>query len=516
MINHFRKFNNSKVKTSIVFILFIFAFTINQFYGNKGLFPHDSASHFDNAFRILNGQHPVKDFWIISGFIIDYIQSFLFLIFGKNWQIYVAHASLFNSLLTIFLLYFFKSLGLNFFYSVIICFSFSILAYPSSGTPFVDHHSSFFSLISFICLILAMRKEKFFFWFLVPIFLSLAILSKAVPALYFIITFMIILGAYIIIKKNFVVFKYLLLGSITSFCSLLLIMIMNKININDFFIQNFIYPGTIGSERYTNFLNTNFIKLIFQYKFIFLLNLILFSLIFRKNNNDKCPTVEETLIFIIVTLIFIFHQELTKNQIFINFLIPLQIGYILLFLQTNKIVSYLMILTMLTLTYKYHVRFNQERKFHELNTVNFQRALPASKIDKRLSGLKWLTPEYPNDPEKEINNIVSIKSILQNENNFILMSNYTFFSVILNKETNSPTRWFTFDGTDFPRKNDKFKIKYVQLFKKIINENNIDKIFIIKPVTLTEVFDYFGKECFKEINYDNGMTKLEILKCDEI
>ena len=62
------------------------------------------------------------------------------------------------------------------------------------------------------------------------------------------------------------------------------------------------------------------------------------------------------------------------------------------------------------------------------------------------------------------------------------MSNYTFFSVILDKKTNSPTRWFTFDGTDFPRKNDKFKIKYVQLFKKIINENNIDKIFIISQL----------------------------------
>ncbi len=516
MINHFRKFNISKVKTSIVFTLFIFAFTINQFYGNKGLFPHDSASHFDNAFRILNGQHPVKDFWIISGFIIDYIQSFFFLIFGNNWQIYVAHASLFNGLLTVFLLYFFRTLGLNFLYSVIICFSFSILAYPSSGTPFVDHHSSFFSLASFICLIVAMRKEKKIFWFFVPIFLSLAILSKAVPALYFIVASIIFLGANIIIKKNITAFKYLLLGSVTSLCSFLLIMIINNININDFFIQNFYYPSTIGSERYVNFLNINFIKLIIQYKFIFLLNLILLFLLFRKNNNDKYPTIEETLILIIVTLIFIFHQELTKNQIFINFLIPIQVGYILLFLKSNKIISYFIILTMLTLTYKYHVRFNQERKFHELNNVNFQTALSANKIDERLRGLKWLTPEFPNDPEKEINNLINIKNILENENNFILMSNYTFFSVILDKKTNSPTRWFTFDGTDFPRKNDKFKIKYVQLFKKIINENNIDKIFIIKPVTLKEVYNYFDKQCFKEINYNNEMTKLEILNCDEI
>ena len=32
------------------------------------------------------------------------------------------------------------------------------------------------------------------------------------------------------------------------------------------------------------------------------------------------------------------------------------------------------------------------RKFHELNSVNFDQAVPASKIDKSLSGLKWITP----------------------------------------------------------------------------------------------------------------------------
>ena len=46
------------------------------------------------------------------------------------------------------------------------------------------------------------------------------------------------------------------------------------------------------------------------------------------------------------------------------------------------------------------------------------------------------------------------------------MSNYSFFSVILEKETNTPTRWFTFDGTDFPRGKNKFKKMYIKLFKK--------------------------------------------------
>ena len=91
--------------------LFIFAFIINQISGNRGLFPLDSASHFDNGYRILFGQHPVKDYWIISGFIIDYLQSFLFLLFGTNWQVYVAHASLFNGLLAVLVLFFFHKIG---------------------------------------------------------------------------------------------------------------------------------------------------------------------------------------------------------------------------------------------------------------------------------------------------------------------------------------------------------------------------------------------------------------------
>ena len=496
--------------------IFIFAFIINQISGNRGLFPLDSASHFDNGFRILNGEHPVKDFWIISGFIVDYMQSLLFLIFGAHWQIYVAHASLVNGLFSVFLLFFFRLIGLNFFYSVIVCLSFSILAYPSSGTPFVDHHSSFFSLASIICLILAIKKQNKLFWFLIPIFIMLASLSKAVPTAYFIVMEIIILTVYIFKKKDFTCIKYLSISSLISLIILFFILLINGIDINDFLIQNFIYPQTIGTERFENFLNTNFLRIITQYKFIFLLNIILlFSLLIKKSHKNH-PSKEEILIFISMTLIFIFHQALTKNQIFINFLLPLQVGYILLFLQEKKNINYILIFFLLVLTYKYHIRFNQERKFHELNYVNFDSAVPASKIDKKLAGLKWITPEYPDKPNFEIQKILNIKKILEKEENFVLMSNYSFFSVILEKETNTPTRWFTFDGTDFPRGKNKFKKMYIKLFKRIIKENNINKIFIIKPVTLDDVYNYLNKECFKEYNISNKMKKLEILNCDKI
>ena len=157
-------------------------------YSNKSIlwkqrtFPHDSASHFDAGKRILLGEHPIKDYWIISGFIIDYIQSFFFLLLGTSWQNYVLHASILNGLLTLSIFFFFIKLELKLIHAGLLSFSFLILAYPSSGTPFVDHHSSFFSFLSIFFLILAIRFNDSIYWFFITVLLVLSFLSKPVPA----------------------------------------------------------------------------------------------------------------------------------------------------------------------------------------------------------------------------------------------------------------------------------------------------------------------------------------------
>lgn len=504
------------LKNLSILILFFFAFFINQYYGNIGLFPHDSAAHFDNGFRILNGEHPVRDFWIISGFIIDYIQSVLFFIFGTSWQTYIAHASLFNALITVYLLFFLISLKLDFFYSLVICLSFSILAYPSSGTPFVDHHSSFFSLALIFSLILVLRKEHIFFWYIIPFLMLLAILSKMVPATYFALLSFIIIFIQSKYKKNYSSMKHFIFGCVVTIIIFLLILISNKISMHDFMVQNFLYPQSIGSERFINLLNTNIINIIFQFKYIFFLNLILIFILFKNFRIKNRRFEKETLIIILTSLIFVFHQILTKNQIFINFLIPIQIGFILIILKKNKFIFNSLVIIMLLLTYKYHSRFNQERKFHELSNVNFDKAIPANIIDEKLNGLKWITPQYSKNPKEEVNKIIEIKKILKDEKNFMLMTNYSFFSVILEKKTYTPARWFTFDGTDFPRINNKFKIKYKNLFKDLIVRNEIKKIFLIKPVTTEDVYTYFDKSCFKEEYIGNDITKLMVMDCSEI
>ena len=113
------------------------------------------------------------------------------------------HASFVNvvsSLITYFIL---KNFKLNnyfcFFYSIL----FSILAYPSSGTPFVDHHSAFFSLIGVYFFILAIKEQKKLFSILFPIFFGFAFLSKQVPSSYIILSVIFVLVIYSIVNKKF-------------------------------------------------------------------------------------------------------------------------------------------------------------------------------------------------------------------------------------------------------------------------------------------------------------------------
>ena len=132
----------------LLFFLFCFSILINQYYGTRGVHPIDSFLHFDNAYRILNGENPFTDFWTVSGPAIDYIQAVFFYILGVNWSSYVLHASLLNGFATVFTFFILKSFKLETNYCFLYSLFFSILAYPSSGTPFVDHHSAFLSLFA--------------------------------------------------------------------------------------------------------------------------------------------------------------------------------------------------------------------------------------------------------------------------------------------------------------------------------------------------------------------------------
>ena len=143
---------------------------------------HGYFAFFDTGYRVLNGEHPFKDFWVVSGPFIDYTQAIIFYIFGVSWKSYLINSSLLNSLVVVTSFILFKKLGANDYLNLFFCLCISILAYPNSGTPFVDHHSAYLSLIGIYLFCFSILKNRMSYWFLIPIVISFSFFSKQIPA----------------------------------------------------------------------------------------------------------------------------------------------------------------------------------------------------------------------------------------------------------------------------------------------------------------------------------------------
>ena len=107
-------------------------------------------------------------------------------------------------------------------------------------------------------------------------------------------------------------------------------------------------------------------------------------------------------------------------------------------LHNFKYKKYLLIAVLISvflITFKYHLRFNENRKFHELENVEISKAQPASQIDKSLGYLLWVNPLFDGDPEEEIILIKKgIKKLNEQKDEIMLISDYLFLdSLTINK-----------------------------------------------------------------------------------
>ena len=210
---------NNKI---LIIFLAISAFFINYYYGFIGIMPMDNTVLFNGGYRVLKGYIPFTDYWLVTGPLLDYINALFFKLFGVSWSTYIIHSSIINSLLALSSFYFFQTINLSKLYSLIYALLISILFYPVVGTPFVDHHSMFFLIISFYSLIIATKNKNTNYFFLIPSLLVLSFLSKQTPAVYGIISlFFLIIFYFFLNKENY---KKILLNSIFgSIISLLIL-----------------------------------------------------------------------------------------------------------------------------------------------------------------------------------------------------------------------------------------------------------------------------------------------------
>ena len=522
-------FNKIKYKNFCIYTsLAIISFCINFYVGSNGAFPVDTFIHFDNGFRILLGDDPVKDYWIVHGFIIDYIQALFFLIFGNNWYSYIIHSSLFNVIITGFSYYIFRLLKVDFYLAFLVSIAIAFLAYPVSGTPFLDLHSSFFSLFGIYFIIIAIIKDKNFYWFWTSFFLCLAFFSKQVPATYIIIGISFINLYFTISKKKLNIFFYYSAGAIFFLILLFLFLSFRQIPIKDFILQIFLFPQSIGLSRYGSY-DLNFKNIILDYKFIYLVFFMIFimNIIQLKNTKNyyNSKNFNIFLVLAIFTGVSIFHQIFTKNQIYIFFLVPLLSGFALYYknfvkIKFRKYITYFIILSCVLVTLKYNDRFNVKRKFHELKNVNLSKSIGFESFDKKFNGLNWITP-YFSSPEQEINNLKILKKILRlNSDNVMLITEYNFLSLTLEKNFYSPSR--TFDDISYPSLDSKYYYQYKNFLINKIKKNKIKYIFIMEPQDIdTErlnhlILNYVSEDCFQVDEINMYITKLSVNPCKDL
>jgi len=519
ILNLNKKFNFLE---NFLYLFFIItsAIVFTFYSGYRGIFPLDSFLIYDAGYKIINGFHPFKDYWTITGPLLDYLQSLFFQLFGISWFSYVLHASFINLFLSLFIYFFLLELKVKKIFSFIYAISISILGYPSAGTPFMDHHAVIFSLISVALLILAIKKEKWFYWFFVSIFLFFSFFSKQIPSVYLIFLYVFVVSIFCYLN-NFYNFKKILFLFAGGFFSLFIFFLMLKLNsipFENIWLQYVMYPMEIGNSRYSS-VDFNFKNIVSQFKFIYFsllpLIFILFKIInFNTLNLEKKKDILLSIIVILSVAIFIYCQLLTKNQILIFFLIPFVLGYTHYLAdkyKVKKFLYYILIVILAISSFKFHERFNIEKKFMDMDKVNLMNTKKAVILDQSLKNLRWITPYYPENPEYELKKLTELKEILlKDTTNKIIMTNYQILPSITNLKNIAPNKWF--DVQSVPNINSEYYQLYKNFFINSLKSQNIKTIYLM-GYKIKYLRDILKNNCYEIIPVNEIASKIDISKC---
>ena len=217
----------------------------------------------------------------------------------------------------------------------------------------------------------------------------------------------------------------------------------------------------------------------------------------------------------------VYCQLLTRNQILIFFLIPISAAlshaYTIKY-YNKKYLIYFVLAIFVFSTGKYHMRFNHNKKFIELENVNFNIVEDVSQLDERLGGIKWITPDYNDRPLDEINLLINTKNILlEQKERKILVTDYQFLSSLLVNEFASPNKWY--DDLSVPNKENKYYNDYKDFFLGKIINNKIKYIYFIgiNKHTMDFFLEFKSKnDCVISKKLNDLLIEFDINKCNQI
>ena len=88
----------------------------------------------------------------------------------------------------------------------------------------------------------------------------------------------------------------------------------------------------------------------------------------------------------------------------------------------------------------------KKKKFMELQNVNIENNIDAKYFDLRLKNLKWITPNYGENPkEEELDLLIDSKNkILDSDKNFIIITDYQILPAFVDAQHISFNKWFDY------------------------------------------------------------------------
>lgn len=505
-----------------IFFLIFISTSVNQYYAYLGVLPVDSFSTFNAGYDILNGSVPFRDYWVLKGIVLDIIQSAFFKLFGISWFSYSLHASVFNSIFAISTFFTFKKFDLETKYSFIYSVLASILMYPTYGTPFTDHSTAIFCMLSIYSLCLAIKTNKNIYWFFIPILIFLAFFTKQTPTGYIGILIIVISCLYLFrnIKKEIFIFG--ILGIALSAVTFVLYVYLNDISLDDIIIQYFLYPMSLGETRLEWLLPIEFQRFVIRHKLIyFALSVPLFLFFKSIFKNFSSILKKEKLIFLLLIgtlLIFVSHQLMTINGLYIYFLIPVFAGFSHIFSKNLKkkkyLINFFLILSLISTVY-YHQKYISKRDTLLLRNVDLSKAVDAAALHKKLKNLRWITHHYPENPKEEIKNLLnSIEIIEKDRLTKMIVTDYQFISVILSNNDNSAARiWWRHHI--YPEPGNKYYQNWKNFLLKKIEKENIEVIYTIHPLEgESDIFEgMMSKSCYTKEEINEILTIQKLKKC---
>ena len=528
--------SNLKKRKKIFYfiILLVFSISFNQYYGYIGIHPLDSFIIFNSGYDTMNGYFPFKDYYTTTGPLLNVVQALFFKIFGVSWFSFVLHASVINFIITIATFYTLIKFKLNinycFFYALLV----SILAYPTAGTPHMDFHSTFLSIVALFSFILALKTKSNFYWFVLPICLGLAFLSKQVPAGYIFVIVFILSIIYFSFNFNIKSFFSGILGGLIFIILFVLIMKIGKISLISFFEQYILFPQALGKTRLEFLFPLEFGRIILRFKLMHLSLLLLLVVCTKKIIEDYRYLKNEEFLIIIslisASFALIIYELMTVNDKFIFFVIPIFVGfshiYYEKYFKQKKYILYLLILLSISSTLYYQYNYIDARAFLSLDRIKIKNAIDAKILDKKLNKLKWVTP-YSDKPKKEISQLKEAIKIIKNDSrNKTIVTDYQFISVVLSIYDYSPNfAWH--EGVTYPSLFHSADINYQKNFEIYrnffigkLNENKIEVVYTIKPLYGLAADDVFksilDKNCVKKTVLTNILNRYLIHKCSDL